>query len=161
MLSIGQCTRRIIDCGITGCHFDQTVFWSLFTAGIPVVEESMLLSPANDPPFSHHRRRRKRLGAGRTRTLSIFPRAPPFTERRIVAKRRYYRDYRSDCGAIVLETGHEALKNNYLSPLLDHWARSDLLKSTARQCSAMLKARTPTEKGTFEKNSGPYSQRDW
>ena len=52
LIEIGRCTRRIIGCGITGCHFDQTVFWSLFTAGIPVVEESMLLSPANDPPLS-------------------------------------------------------------------------------------------------------------
>jgi len=96
LIEIDRYTRRIIGCGITGCHFDQTVFWSLFTAGIPVVDESMLLSPANDPQFSHHRRRRKRLGAGRTQTLSIIPRAPPFTERRIVARRRYYRDYHSE-----------------------------------------------------------------
>jgi putative transposase len=113
LIAIGQCARRIIGCGIAGCHFDQMVFWSLFTAGIPVVEASRLLSPANDPPFSHHRRRRKCLGAGRTQTLAISPRAPPFTERRIRTRRRYHLDYRLNCGAIVLETEHEALNNNY------------------------------------------------
>ena len=113
LIAIGQCTRRIIGCGIAGCHFDQTVFCSLFTAGIPVIEASKLLSPAQDPPFSHHRRRRKCLGADRTQTLAIFPRAPPFAERRIRTKRRYHRDYRSNCSAIVLETEHEALNNNY------------------------------------------------
>ena len=99
--------------GIAGCHFDQTVFCSMPTAGIPTVETSRLLSPANDPPISHHHRRRKRLGAGRTQTLSIFPRAPPFTKRRIGTRRRYYRGYRSNCGAVVLEKEHEALNNNF------------------------------------------------
>ena len=113
LLAIGLCTRRIIICGIASCHFDQTVFCSLFTAGIPVVEASTSLSPAHNPPFSHHRYRRKLFDVGRTQTLAIFPRAPPFAERRIRTKRRCHRDYRSNCSAIVLETGHEALNNNY------------------------------------------------
>jgi len=110
--AIGQCTRRIISCGIAGSHFDQTMFCSLFTAGIPVIEASKLLSPAQDPPFSHYRRRRKCLGANRTQTLAIFPRAPSFAERRIRTKRRCHRDYRANCSASVLETEREALNNN-------------------------------------------------
>ena len=113
LLVIGHCTRRIIGCGIAGCHFDQTVFYSLFAAGIPVVEASKLLSPTIDPPFSHHRRRRKFHGVGRAQNLAIFPRAPPFAERRIRTKRRNHHDYRSNCGAIVFETEREALNNNY------------------------------------------------
>ncbi|MCP4284387.1 MAG: hypothetical protein GY792_08050 [Gammaproteobacteria bacterium] len=54
LLAIGQCTRRIIGYGIAGCHSDQTVFFSLLATGVPVVEASNLLSPAYDPPFSHH-----------------------------------------------------------------------------------------------------------
>ena len=113
LLVIGQCTRRKIGCGIAGSHFDQTVFCSLFTAGIPVIEASKLLSSAQDPPFVHYRRRRKCLGKNRTQALAVFPRAPPFAERRIRTKRRCHRDYRSNCSAIVLETEHEALNNNY------------------------------------------------
>ena len=81
--------------------------------GILMVEDSKSLSHANVQPFSHHRRRRKRIGTGRTQTLSIFPRARPFTERRIGTRRRYYRDYRSNCGDIVLETEHDVLNNNH------------------------------------------------
>jgi hypothetical protein len=105
-------TRRIISCGIAGCHLDQTVGCSLFAAGIPVIEASKSLSPAHDPYFSHHRCRRKLLGVGPTQTVPVFPRAPPFAERRIGTRRRNHHDYRSNCGAIDLATEHEAL-NNY------------------------------------------------
>jgi uncharacterized membrane protein len=47
LIVIGQCTRWIIGCGIANCHFDQTVFGSLFAAGIPVVMTSKLLNPAH------------------------------------------------------------------------------------------------------------------
>ena len=135
LLAIGLCTRRIIICGIASCHFDQTVFCSLFTAGIPVVEASTSLSPAHDPPFSHHRYRRKLFDVGRTQTLAIFPRAPPFTELRIGTRRRNHHDYRSDCGAIDLETEHEALNNNhnlFLMPgPLDEIRSSKISRETA------------------------------
>ena len=70
LFAIGQCTRRRIGFGSAGYHFYQTVFCSLFTAGIPVVVASKLLSPAQDQPFSHHRHRRKCLGADRTQRLT-------------------------------------------------------------------------------------------
>ena len=113
LIEIGQSTRRIVGYGFAGSHFDQMLLCSLFATGIPMIEESKSLSHANVQPFSRHRRRRKRIGTGRTQTLSIFPRAPPFTERRIGTRRRYYRDYRSNCGAIVLETEHDVLNNNH------------------------------------------------
>lgn len=113
LFTIGQRTRRIIGYGSASYQFYQTVFCSLFTAGIPVVVASKLLSPAQAPPFSHHRRRTKCLGTDRTQTLAIFPSAPPFAERRITTRRRYHRSYRSNCGAIDLGTEHEALNNNH------------------------------------------------
>jgi hypothetical protein len=91
LFAISRRTRRIISCGIAGSHFDQTMFCSLFTADIPVIEASKLLSPVQDPPFNHNQRRRKCLAADRTQTLAIFPRAPAFAERRIRNKRRCYR----------------------------------------------------------------------
>ena len=111
LLAIGQCTRRIISCGITGCHSEQTVVCSQFAAGIPVTEASKSLSPAHDPPFTH-RCRRKLLDVGRTQTVPIFPRVPPFAERRIGTRRRNHHDYRSNCVAIDLEKEYEALNNN-------------------------------------------------
>jgi hypothetical protein len=113
LLAIGQFTRWIIDCGIVGCHFDQTVVCSLFAADIPVIETSKSLSPAHDPPFSHHRCRRRLLGIGCTQTVPIFPRAPPFAERRIGTRQRNHHDDRSNCGAIDLATEHETLNNNH------------------------------------------------
>ena len=119
LITIGQCTRRIISFGIAGCHFAQTVFCSLFTAEIPVVEASKLLSPAQGPQFSHHRCRRKFRGVGRKQTFAIFPRAPPFAERRIGTIRRNHHDYRSNCGAIDLVTEHKVLnKTHNLSLML-------------------------------------------
>jgi hypothetical protein len=78
-----------------------------------VIDASKSRSPAYDPPFSHHRCRRKLLGVGRTQTVPIFPRAPPFAERRIGIRRRNHHDHRSNCGAIDLETKHVALNNNH------------------------------------------------
>jgi hypothetical protein len=113
LLAIGQRTRRIIGCGIAGCYFDQTVVCSLFAAGIPMVQVSMSLSPTHDPPFRHHRYIRKLLGVGGTQTVPIFTRAPPFAERRIGTRRRNHYDHHSNCGAIDLETEHEALNNHH------------------------------------------------
>jgi hypothetical protein len=132
LLAIGQCTRRIIDCGITGCHFDQTVVYSLLAAGIPVIEASKSLSSAHDLPFSHYRCRRKLLGVGHTQTAPIFPRAPPFAKRRIRTRRRHHYD-RSNCSAIDLETEHETLNNNrFLIPSpLDEIRSSRINRETA------------------------------
>ena len=92
---------------------------SLLAAGIPVVMTSKSLSPAHDPPFSHHRCRRKFRGVGRKQTLAIFPRAPPFAERRIGTIRHNHHDYRSNCGAIDLVTEHKVLnKTHNLSLML-------------------------------------------
>jgi putative transposase len=113
LIAIGQCTRRIIGYGVAGCHFDQTVFCSLLAAGIPVVEASKLLRPTHDSPFSHQRRRRKFHGEDRTQTLAIFPRAPPFTQRRVGTRRRNHHDYRPDFVAIDSETEQAALNNNH------------------------------------------------
>jgi hypothetical protein len=132
LLAIGQCTRRIIDCGITGCHFDQTVVYSLLAAGIPVIEASKSLSSAHDLPFSHYRCRRKLLGVGHTQTAPIFPRAPPFAKRRIRTRRRHHYDH-SNCSAIDLETEHETLNNNrFLIPSpLDEIRSSRINRETA------------------------------
>ena len=133
LLAIGQCTRRIISCNITGCHSDQTVVCSLFAAGIPVIEASTSLNPAHDPPFTHHRCRRKLLDVGRTLTVPISPRAPPFAERRIETRRCNHHDDRSNCGAIDLETEHEALNNNLflISGPLDEIRSSKINRETA------------------------------
>ena len=131
--AIGQCTRRIISCGITGCHSDQTVVCSLFAADVPLVEASKSLSLAHDPPFSHHRCKRKLLTVGRTQTVPIFPRAPPFAERRIGTRHRNHHDDRSNGGAIDLETEHEALNNNLflISGPLDEIRSSKINRETA------------------------------
>ena len=113
LLAIGQFTRRLIGCGISSCHFDQLVVCSLSDAGIPVVDDSKSLSPCHDPPSNHHRCRRKLLGIRRTRRVVIFPRSPPFAERRIGTIRRKHQDARSYYGVTVLETEHEALNNYY------------------------------------------------
>ena len=111
-LAIDQFIRGIIDCGISGYHFDQMVVFSLYDAAIPVVDASKSLSPVPDPHFSHHRCRRKLLCVGRTQAAPISPRAPPFAERRIGTRRRNYHEYRSNCSASDLETEYESLNNN-------------------------------------------------
>ena len=113
LIAIGQCTRRTIDCGIASCHFDRTVFSSLLAAGVPVAEASKLHRTAHDQPFRHHRFRRKFLDVGRTQRLAIFPRAPPFTKRRIRTTRRKPHGYRSIRGVIDREKEQAALSNNH------------------------------------------------
>jgi hypothetical protein len=113
LLAIRQCTRRIIGCGISGCHFNQSVFCSLFDTALTVVDASRSLRSIHDQPFSHHRCRKKLLGVGRTQTVAIFPRAPPVTERRMRTRRRKHHDYHSNYGAIDLEAEHRALNNNH------------------------------------------------
>ena len=113
LLAIGQFTRRLIGCGISGCHFDQLVVCSLSDAGIPVVNVSKSLSPTHDPPFSHQRCRGKLFGIGHTRTVAIFPRAPPVSEPRIRTRRGKYHYSRSNYSTIGLETEHRALNNYY------------------------------------------------
>jgi len=157
LFAIGQCIRRIISCGIAGCHFDQTVPCFLFAAGIPVVEASNSLCPEREPQFSHHRCRKKLLDIDRTHTLAIFPRAPPYAALWIRTRRRNHHGYRSNYCAIDWEMEQAVLnKNNHIFPswLVDG-TKSDLQKSTEKQRSTMLKARIPPEKGTFEKNREP------
>jgi hypothetical protein len=113
LLAIGQCTRRIIGCAISGRIFDQTVVCSQFDTAIPVIDASRSLRSIHDQPFSHHRCRKKLLGVSRTRTVTILPRSPPVAERRIRTRRRKHHDYRSNYSAIHLEAKHGALNNSY------------------------------------------------
>jgi hypothetical protein len=112
LLAIGQFTRRIIACGISGYYFDQPVVCSLFDDAL-VVEPSKSLSPTHDLSLGHHRWKRKLLSVGRRQTLAILPRSPPFAERRFRTRRRNHHDYHSNCSAIDLATEHEALNNYY------------------------------------------------
>ena len=113
LLAIGQFTRTIIGCGITGRIFNQTVVCSRFDTAIPVIDSSRSFRSIHDQPFSHHRCRKKLLGVSRTRTVTILPRSPPVAERRIRTKRRKHHDYRSNYSAIHLEAKHGALNNSY------------------------------------------------
>ena len=74
LIAIGRFTRRLIGCGISGCHFDQTVVCSLFDDAL-VVGASKSLSPTHNLSLSHHRWRRKLLSAGRRQTLAVLPRS--------------------------------------------------------------------------------------
>jgi len=135
LLEIDQFIRRIIDCGISGYHFDQMVVFSLYDAAIPVVDAPKSLRHVPDLHFSHHRCIRKLLCVGRTQTVPIFPRAPPFAERRIGTRRRNHHEYRSNCSAIDLETEREALNNNHnifpMSGALDEFISSQINRETA------------------------------
>jgi hypothetical protein len=111
--AIGQFTRRLIGHGISGCHFHQSVFCSLFDTAITVIDASRSLRSIHDQPFSHHRCTRKLLGVGRTQTVAIFPRAPPVTERRMRTRRRKHHVCHSNYSAIDLEAEHRALNNNH------------------------------------------------
>jgi hypothetical protein len=113
VLAIGQFTRTIVGCGISGRIFDQTVVCSRFDIAIPVIDASRSLRSIHDQPFSHHRCREKLLGVSRTRTVTILPRSPPVAGRRIRTRRRKHHDYRSNYSAIHLEAKHGALNNSY------------------------------------------------
>jgi len=113
LLAIGQFTRTIIGCGLSGRIFNQTVVFSRFDTAIPVIDASRSLRSIHDQPFNHHRCRKKLLGVSRTRTVTILPRSPPVAERRIRTRRRKHHDYRSNCSAIHLEAKHGALSNSY------------------------------------------------
>jgi len=113
LLAIGQFTRTIIGCGISGRIFDQTVIFSRFDNAIPVIGASRSLRSNHDQPFSHHRSRKKLHGVSRTRTVTILPRSPPVAERRIRTRRRKHHDYCSNYSAIHLEEIHGALNNYY------------------------------------------------
>jgi hypothetical protein len=146
LLAIGQFIRRIIGCGISGCHFDQSVVFSLFDAAVPVVDASKSLSSAHDPLFSHHPCRRKLLGICRTRRVVIFPRSPPFAERRIGTIRRKHQDARSYYGVTVLETEHEALNNYYHlflmpSPLVENRSPRTNMETALDHAEARKSAR--------------------
>jgi hypothetical protein len=142
LLAIGQCTRRIIGCGIGGCHFDQMVLRSLFAARTPMVEASKSLTPTHDLSFSHERCRRKLLGAARTQAVPIFTRAPPSEERRIGTRRRNPHNYRLNCGAIDLDTEHEALNNNH-NLFLMHGVLDDIRSSKINRETADSHAESP------------------
>ena len=146
LAAISEHTRRIIGCGIAGCHFDQTMLCSLFAAGIPVVKALTLLGPT----------RKKFLGVGRTQTGPIFPRAPPFAERRIGTSRPNHHDYRSSCGAIDLEREHGALYNNHNLFLIPGPLNENrFAKINAETALNRAERQNFTRKGTFEKNCGP------
>ena len=113
LLAIGQFTRTIIGCGISGRNFDQTTVCPLFDTAIPVINASRSLRSIHDQPFSHHRCRKKLLGVSRTRTATILPRSPPVVERRIRTRRRKHHDYRPNSSTIQLEAKHGALNNSY------------------------------------------------
>lgn len=113
LLAIGQFTRTIIGCGISGRIFDQTVVCSRFDTAIPVIGASRSLRSVHDQSFSHHRCRKKLLGVSRTRTVIILPRSPPVAERRTRTRRRKHHDYRSNYSAIHLEVKRSALNNSY------------------------------------------------
>jgi hypothetical protein len=113
LLAIGQFTRTIVGCGISGRIFNQTVVCSRFDTAIPVIDAPSLLRSIHDQPFSHHRCRNKLLGVSRTRTVTILPRSPPVAERRIRTRRRKHHDYRANYSAIRLEAKHRALNNSY------------------------------------------------
>jgi hypothetical protein len=112
LLAIGQFTRTIIGCGISGRIFDQTVICSRFDTAIPVIDASRSLRSIHDQPFSHHRCRKKLLGVSRTRTVTILPRSPPVAERQIRTRRRKHHNYRSNYSAIHLAK-HGVLNNSY------------------------------------------------
>jgi hypothetical protein len=113
LLAIGQFTRRIIGCGISGRHFNQSVFCSLFDTAIPVIDASRPLRSIHHQAISHHRCRRKLLGLGRTRKVTMLPRSPPVAGRRIRTRRRKHHNYRSNYRAIDLEAKHGILNNFY------------------------------------------------
>jgi hypothetical protein len=135
LLAICQFTRTIIGYGISGRIFDQTVDCARFDTAIPVIDASRSLRSINDQPISHHRCRRKLLGVGRTRTVTILPRSPPVVEREIRTRRRKHHNYHSSCSAIDLEAEHEALNNSYhlflIPSLLDEKRSARISMATA------------------------------
>jgi hypothetical protein len=130
LLAIDQFIRRIINRLWHLRLSFRSKGGSLYEVAIPVVDASKSLSPDPDPHFSHHRCRRKLLCVGRTQTVPVFPRAPPFAERRIGTRRRIHHEYRSNCSAIDLEIEHEALNNNHnifpMSGALDEFISSQI-----------------------------------
>ena len=92
----------------SGRIFDQTVVCSLFDIAIPVIDASRSLRSIHDQSFSHHRCRRKLLGLAGTRTVTILPRSPPVSARRIRTRRHKHHDY----GSIDLEVAHRTLNNS-------------------------------------------------
>ncbi|MGB5224347.1 MAG: helix-turn-helix domain-containing protein [Arenicellales bacterium] len=114
LLAIGQCTRRIIGCAISGCRFNQSVVCSLFDNAIPVIDTSRSLKSIHDLACRHYPCRRKHLGLRCTRTVTILPRSPPLAEHRFRTRRRNHHVYHSNCSAIVLATECEASNNYYL-----------------------------------------------
>ena len=112
LLTINQFIRPMIGFGLSGCNCYQAEVYSLVDDPIPVVDSSKPFDPVHNPPFLHHRCRMKFWAVGRMQTVVLFPRPPPFTERRIRTRRRNQTDYRSDCGVIECELELKAF-NDY------------------------------------------------
>jgi putative transposase len=113
-LAISQYTRRLIGYGISVCHLNQTVIFSLFDDAMPMFDASRSLRSIHDQSFSHHRCRRKLFGLAGTGTVTILPRSPPVAARRIRTRRHKHKhhDSRSNYGSIDLEVAHRALNNS-------------------------------------------------
>ena len=112
LLAISQYTRRLIGYGISVCHLNQTVIFSLFDEAIPMFDASRSLRSIHDQSFSHHRCRRKLFGLAGTGTVTILPRSPPVAAQRIRTRRHKHHDSRSNYGSIDLEVAHRALNNS-------------------------------------------------
>ena len=112
LLSINQFFRPMIGFDLSGRNCYQAEVYSPVDDPIPVVHPSKPFDPLHNPPFLHHRCRMKFLAVGRMQTVVLFPRPPPFTERRIRTRRRNQTDYRSDCGVIECEPELKAF-NDY------------------------------------------------
>jgi putative transposase len=112
LLAISQYARHLIGYGISVCHFNQSVIFTLFDDVIPMFDASRSLRSIHDQSFSHHRCRRKLLGLAGTGTVTILPRSPPVAARRIRTRRHKHHDYRSNYGSIDLEVAHRALNNS-------------------------------------------------
>jgi len=93
----------MIGFSLSGCNCYQAEVYSLVDDPIPVVHPSKPFDPVHNPTFLRHRCRMKLWAVGRTQTVVLFPRPPPFTERRIRTRWRNQTDYRSDCGVIECE----------------------------------------------------------
>ena len=64
--------RRLIGYGISVCHLNQTVIFSLFDEAIPMFDASRSLRSIHDQSFSHHRCRRKLFGLAGTGLFGAF-----------------------------------------------------------------------------------------
>ena len=113
LAAISQYTRRLIGYGISVCHLNQSVIFSLFDDATPMFDASWSLRSIHDQAFSHHRCRKRLFGLDRSRTVTMLPRSPSVAERRIRTRRRKHHHNRSNYRAVDLEAGYGALNYFY------------------------------------------------